>query len=115
MVITCLLNSNRTTSFMHNKKGVTQGNPLVTLVYKIGILPLIKNLKQDITDVTQPCYADKTGDLGTFTIINTYFNFLMCQGLGFGYYHKPSKRVLIVNMENLKAGKEFGARHIFKV
>ena len=34
--------------------------------YGIGILSLIKNLKQEIPDVTQPCYIDDSGSLGTF-------------------------------------------------
>ena len=29
---------------------------------------LIKNLKRDITDVTQPWYADYAGELGMFAI-----------------------------------------------
>ena len=36
------------------------------IVYGIGILPIIKNLKREIPDVTQPCYADDAGALGTF-------------------------------------------------
>ena len=102
-------------SFMHSKEGVTQGDPLAMIAYRISILPLIKNLKQEIPDVTLPWYADDTGALGTFEIIENYFNSLTRQVPGRGYYPKPSKSVLIVHPENLEDGKEFGARHGFKV
>ena len=110
-----LWNVNGTVNFLHSKEGVTQGYPLAMIVYGIGIFPLIKNLKREIPDVTQPWYADDAGALGTFAIIETYFNSLTRQGPGRGYYPEPPKSALIVHPENLKAGKEFGARHIFRV
>ena len=85
------------------------------IAYEIGILPLIQNLKREIPDVTKPWYADDAGALGTFVIIETYFDSLTCQGLGCRYYPETSKSVLIVHPENLKARKEFGSRHGFKV
>ena len=110
-----LRNRNGTASFLHSKEGVAQGDPLAMISYKIGILPLIKNLKQEIPDVTQPWYADDAGALGTFTRIETYFNLLTRQGLGHGYDPEPPKRILIVHMDNIESGKDFGARHGFKV
>ena len=53
---------------------MTHRDPLATIEYRIGILLLIKNLKQEIPDVTQPWYADDDGALSTFTIIKTYFD-----------------------------------------
>ena len=85
------------------------------IAYGIGILPLIKNHKYEITNITQPWYADNTRALGTFAKIETYFDLLTCQGPGRGYYLEPSKSALIVRPENLEAGKEFGAHHVFKV
>ena len=41
-----------------------QGVPLTMIAYGIGILPLIKNIKQEIPDVTQPWYANYAGALG---------------------------------------------------
>ena len=71
---------NGTASFMHSRGGVIKGDPLEMISYGIGILPLIKNLKWDIPDVTQTWYADNTGALVTFTRIETYFNSLTRQG-----------------------------------
>ena len=51
---------------MHDRGGVTHGYPLYMLVYSIGTIMMIKNLKAKFTDVTQPWYADDAGALGTF-------------------------------------------------
>ena len=85
------------------------------IVYRIGILPLIKNLKQAISDVTQPWYADDTGALGTFARLETYFDSLTLHGLGRGYHLKLSKILLIIHPDNLEDGKLFGVHHVFMV
>ena len=77
-----LRNRNGTASFMHSKEGVTQGDPLEMIVYRIGILPLINNLRWEIPDFTHTWYAGNTRALGTFARIGTYFNSLTRQGLG---------------------------------
>ena len=65
---------------MHSDEGVTQGGPLAMITYRIGILPLINNLKRVIPDVTHTWYADDAGALVTFARIETYFNSLTRQG-----------------------------------
>ena len=104
-----LWNDNAFASILHNREGVTQGYPPAIIVYGIGILPLIKNLKGEITDVTQTWYADNSRSLGAFSRLETYFDSLTRQGPGWGYRPKPSKSVLTVLPENLEAGKVFGA------
>ena len=79
-----LKNGNGTASFLHSKESVTQGDPLVIIADSIGILPLIKNLKQMIPDVTQPSYADDARTLGTFTRIEKYLDLLTRQVPGHG-------------------------------
>ena len=108
-------NGNGTAIIIHSREGMTQGYPIEMIAYGIGIIPLIKNLKQEIPDVTQPCYADDAGTLGTFTRLETYFDSMTRQGLGWGYHPEFTKIVLIVRLENLEAGKVFGARHAFRV
>ena len=46
---------------------MTQGDPLDMFAYGIGILLLIKELKAEFSDLTQPWYADDAGALGKFT------------------------------------------------
>ena len=70
------------------------------IAYSIGILPLIIKLKREIPFIINPWCADYIGALGTFARIETYFDSLTRQGLGRGYYPKPSKIVLIVHTEN---------------
>ena len=52
--------------FLHSKEGVTEGDPLAMIVYGIGVLPLIRNLRRDHPHVTQPWYADDAGAGGEF-------------------------------------------------
>ena len=78
--------------------GVTQGDPLAMITYGIGILPLINNIKREIPVINQPWYADDAGALRNFVRIETYFNSLIRQCPVHGYYPKPSKSVLIVNL-----------------
>ena len=92
-----------------------QGRPLKIIAYGIGILPLIKNLKQELPKINHPWYHDNAGALGRFVIIDIYFNLLTCQELECSYYPKPSKSILIIHPDNIEAIKLLGARHWFKV
>ena len=85
-----------------------QGYPLEMIAYGIGILPLIKNLKQGIHAVTHPLYPGDARSLGMFARIGTYFNLPTYQGPGCRYHPELSKSVLILHLENLRSGKEFG-------
>ena len=79
------------------------------IAYEIGIIPLFKYLKWDISDITQPRYADDAKSLGTSARLETYFDFLTRQGPVQGYHPEPTKSVMIVRPDNLEAGKVFGA------
>ena len=70
-----LKNGNGMVSFLHSRKGVTQGYPLVMLAYGIGISVLIKRLKAEFPEITHDWYADDAGALSTFTNTELYFNF----------------------------------------
>ena len=43
-------------NFLHSTVSMAQGDPLATVSYGIGTLPLIKYLKQDIAEVIQHWY-----------------------------------------------------------
>ena len=85
------------------------------ITYRIGIIPLIKNLKWKIPDVKHPWYADNVRALGTSATLEKYFDSLTCQGPVWGYHPDPTKSVLIVRLENLEAGRVFIRRHRFRV
>ena len=109
-----LRNENGLAGTLHSREGMTQGDPLEMITYRIWILPLINNLKWEIHDITQLWYADDAGALGTFKILETYSDLLTRQGSGRGYHPNPTKTVLLVRPENIKAVKVFGACHGFR-
>ena len=43
------------------------------VLYGIGIHPLIKQMKAEFTDITQPWYTDDAGALGMFANVEFYF------------------------------------------
>ena len=47
--------------FLNRKEGVTQGDPLSTIAYDIGVPPPIRELQGEHPRVTQPWYADDAG------------------------------------------------------
>ena len=102
-------------SFMKIKEEGTQGYPIAMVIYGIGILPLIKELKVEFPWVTQTWYDYSAGALSTVAKFKLYFNLLKWLGPGRGYYLKPSKIVLIVHLDNIEAVKLFVLSHRFKV
>ena len=66
--------------FLHSKEGVIQGDPLAMIVYDIGSLPLIREMRNDHPRVTQPWYADYAGAGGTFQQILDHFRDLQARG-----------------------------------
>ena len=95
--------------------GRARAHVILGFTLDIGILPLIKNLKRGVPDITYPWYSDNARALGTFAILETYFDSLTRQGPGRGYHPQPTKSVLIVLPDNIEAGKVFGERHRFRV
>ena len=51
---------------LHSKEEGTQGYLLTMIVYGLGILPLIRDLREDHPKVTQSWCADDTGAGHTF-------------------------------------------------
>ena len=49
-----------------------QGVTLAMVAHSIGILPFIKTLKAEFPDVNHPWYAENSGALGTFSIVESY-------------------------------------------
>ena len=86
---------------MHSKEGVTQGDPLAMIAYGIGVLPLIRELREAHPRVTQPWYADDTGAGGTFTEVQAHFQDLQVRGPARGYYPELTKSILVVTPGNV--------------
>jgi hypothetical protein len=60
-------NSNDGTGvYIWSKQGVTQGDPLATFIYVMGMLPLTHQLKIEFPTVTQLCFADDAAAAGNF-------------------------------------------------
>ena len=94
---------------------MTRGKALSLVAYRMGILHLIKKLKSQITNITQPWYAYNAGALGTFARVRSYLNLLKQYDPGQGYYPKPSKSILIMHMYNIKSKKLSVLHNWFKV
>ena len=83
-------------TFLHNKEGVTQGDPLSKFMYAIGKLPLIW-LLHNSKCWTQLWYADDASAGGTLSQLHDWFNLLHLHGPTFGYYPEPTKSFIFVN------------------
>ena len=69
----------RSGHFLHIKEGVTQGDPLAMILYGIGVLPLIRVLRNTQPQVTQHWYADDAGAGGTFQKVQEHFRDLQAR------------------------------------
>ena len=86
---------------MHSKEGVTQGDPLAMIAYGIGVLPIIRELRNTHPRVTQPWYTDDAGVEGTFQQILEHFWDLQARVPARGYYPEPTKSILVVAQGNV--------------
>ena len=102
-------------NIIHSREGVTQGYPLDMVAYGIRIFPMRKRLKLTQPDVTQSWYAKNSGELGTFDHLERYFKALNRNGPARGYLPEPTKIILVVHSQKLKAGYIFYSCHGFKV
>ena len=87
---------------------MNHGYPLDMVAYSIGMIPLIKFLKSTYPNVTQPFYAYNTGALGTLDHLEKCFKALKRNGWAQGYFPNPTKSILVMHPQNLKAGDIFG-------
>ena len=93
--------------FLHSKEGMTQGDPLAMITYGIGVLPLIRVLRTDHPQVSQPWYADDAGAGGKFGVVMPHFRDLQLKGPAQGYFSEPTKSILVVSVQNLPRATEF--------
>jgi hypothetical protein len=97
--------NNGTGVFLFGREGITQGDPLSMFAYGVGILPLIRVLKEEFPEVEQPWYADDAGAGGKYDAIRRLFIRLQDIGPSFGYFPEPKKSVMIVPRHNLESAR----------
>ena len=76
-----------------SQERTTQGDPLAMPMYAIGIIPLIRRLKE--AGSRQVWYADETG-AGTLEQVNRWWTQLNEEGPAFGYFPNAEKTWLLV-------------------
>ena len=59
-----LANRGKPASSLHDKEGITQGDPLAMLLYGTAITPLVELLQNDCPDIFKPLYADDAAFIG---------------------------------------------------
>jgi hypothetical protein len=93
-----------------SKEGVTQGDPFAMIAYGVGMLPLVRKLKELNQLLTQSWYADDACAAGTFDRILSMFHDVSRIGPDYGYYPNASKSILVTHPDNMVA-----AHHFFNV
>ena len=86
---------------MQIKEGVTQGGPLAMITYGIGVLLLIRELREVQPCVTQPWYVDDAGAGGAFNHILARDQDIQARGPPRGYLPEPTKSILVVVWRNV--------------
>ena len=76
-----------------SEEGTTQGDPLAMPMYAIAMIPLIRCLNYDVTQV---CYADDACACGRLYSLHQWWDQLCKLGPGFGYFPNASKTWLVV-------------------
>ena len=79
-------------------KGTAQGCPLAMLAYSIGVLPLIRSLK-DPRVYTQSWYTDDSSCGGRLQHIHSWLLKLLELGPSYGYFAELTKSTVIVKEE----------------
>jgi hypothetical protein len=95
----------RSTAFIYSQDGVTQGDALAMAAYGMGLLPLIRRLKEEFPTVRQPWYADDAGAGGNFQDLRIFFWRLQEIGPAYGYHPEPPKSILVVQWHNFESAK----------
>ena len=91
-----------------SREGTTQGDPLATAMYALGVVPLIRKLNH-LTP--QLWFADDASAGGNLTDLLAWWNQLNELGPAFGYYPNPSKSRLVVKEQHFDLAQELFKDH----
>ena len=86
---------------------MTHGDSLATITYGIGVLPLIRELREAIPRVTQLIYADEAGVGGAFKHILDNLQEMQSRGPPRGYFLETTKSILVAAPRNFLRAEEF--------
>ena len=99
---TTLINTYRAPSELYvdgdvllSREGTTQGDPLAMPMYALATIPLIRNLKNSVSDISQVWYADDASGAGKITRLCEWWDQLNALGPKFGYFTNASKTWLV--------------------
>jgi hypothetical protein len=99
---TALINTYRSPSELYvdgdvllSEEGTTQGDPLAMPMYALATIPLIRNLKCNVGDVSQVWYADDASGAGKVNRLRDWWDQLNTLGPKYGYFTNASKTWLV--------------------
>ena len=79
-----------------SQEGTTQGDPLAMSMYALATIPLIRKLKDNISEVNQVWYADDASGSGK---IKDWWDHLNTFGPMYGYYTNANKTWLVTKKD----------------
>lgn len=90
---------------IHSCEGETQGDPIATVSYGLGMMPLTRDVKRIVSSVKQAWYADDSSGAGHFQDIKTFYKVLEIEGEKYGYFPEPTKSILVTSQANVDRAK----------
>ena len=110
---TALINTYRAPSELYvdgdvllSREGTTQGDPLAMPMYALATIPLIRNLKDNVSDVNQVWYADDASGAGKITRLREWWDQLNSLGPKYGYFTNACKTWLVTKKNHLSSATE---------
>ena len=94
-------NKKGTGKLIHIKKGVTHRVSLEIIAYGIKIFPLLREIHEAHTDVTQTWYSNDVGSRGYFGSIKVHPEELIRRVLYYGYLPNPNTRILVISTNDI--------------
>ena len=76
-------------------EGTTQGDPLAMPMYALAIIPLIRNLKDSVSDINRVWYVDDASGAGMITRLREWWDQLNSFGPKYGYCTNACKTWLV--------------------
>ena len=85
-----------------SQEGTTQGDPLaMPIMYALATIPLIRKLKNLVSDVNQVWYADDASGAGRVNRLCEWWDYINTLGPQFGYFINASKTWLVTKEDCL--------------